>query len=323
MMSEVKWVRIMTDMFDNRKIKHIRKLPEGNNIILIWVMLLSLAGRCNASGMIFLAANIPYTNKMLSDELGFEESVICIALDALERFGMITRDENLLLLVNNWEEYQNIEGMDKIREQNRLRKQKQRERQRLLKGHVMSRDGHATDIDKEIEEDKEIENNIIVSKDTIRQTESVRRCVEAWNSLSSYGIKTISRMSSSSQRYRRLVARLKEYGIDAVLEAIERIKCSKFLCGKSNSKQQWVITFDWFVLPNNFPKVLDGNYDDKNIPKEEHEEPEKHEDKDRFACLDLTFREQLRKSGVIDGQTLILGNATETEIQQLQKAGIL
>lgn len=129
-MSEVKWIKITTDMFDNRKIRAIRKLPEGNNIILIWVMLLSLAGRCNASGMIFLTANIPYTNKMLADELDFEESIICIALDTLEKFGMITRDENLFILVNNWAEYQSVDGMDKIREQTKKRVTDYRKRQK-------------------------------------------------------------------------------------------------------------------------------------------------------------------------------------------------
>ena len=129
-MSEVKWIKITTDMFDNRKIKAIRKLPEGNNIILIWVMLLSLAGRCNASGMIFLTENIPYTNKMLADELDFEESVICIAIDTLEKFGMISRDENLLISVNNWSEYQNVDGMERIREQNRLRNIEYRKRKK-------------------------------------------------------------------------------------------------------------------------------------------------------------------------------------------------
>ena len=129
-MGEVKWIKITTDMFDNRKIKAIRKLPEGNNIILIWVMLLSLAGRCNASGIIFLTANIPYTNKMLSDELDFEESVICIALDTLEKFGMITRDENLLISVNNWAEYQSVDGMERIREQNRIRNIEYRKRRK-------------------------------------------------------------------------------------------------------------------------------------------------------------------------------------------------
>ena len=129
-MNDVKWIKLTTDMFDNRKIKAIRKLPEGNNIILIWVMLLSLAGRCNASGMIFLTENIPYTNKMLADELDFEESVICIALNTLEKFGMIARDENLFISVNNWFEYQSVDGMERIREQNRLRNIEYRKRKK-------------------------------------------------------------------------------------------------------------------------------------------------------------------------------------------------
>jgi predicted phage replisome organizer len=158
-MAEVKWVKLTTDMFDNRKIKHLRKLPDGNNIVLIWVMLLTMAGRCNAGGMIFLTENIPYTPKMLADELGFEENTVILALQALENLNMVVKDEGFFVIAG-WEEYQNIEGMDKIREQNRIRKQKQRENQALLGS--MSRDSHvtvtvchATDIDKDIDKDKE------------------------------------------------------------------------------------------------------------------------------------------------------------------------
>lgn len=108
--------------------------------------------------------------------------------------------------------------------------------------------------------EKSREENI-VSKDTICQTD-VQRCVDAWNGLADCGIKPISKMTSSSKRYQSLVARIKEYGIDDVLVAIGKIRNSKFLQGRSGSKRSWVITFDWFVLPNNFPKVLEGNYDD-------------------------------------------------------------
>ncbi|MBR6745056.1 MAG: phage replisome organizer N-terminal domain-containing protein, partial [Clostridia bacterium] len=59
-MNEVKWVKIMTDIFDNRKIKHLRRLPNGDLIVLIWIMLLTLAGRCNADGRLFLTESIPY-----------------------------------------------------------------------------------------------------------------------------------------------------------------------------------------------------------------------------------------------------------------------
>ena len=161
-MSEVKWIKITTDMFDNRKIKHLRRLPDGNNIVLIWVMLLTMAGRCNAGGMIFLTENIPYTPKMLADELNFEENTVLLALEALQRFNMVLMDANSLR-VAGWEEYQNIEGMDKIRAQNKLRKQRQREKAKLAlpEGGNVSRDGHVTvtqchaaDIDTELDKDK-------------------------------------------------------------------------------------------------------------------------------------------------------------------------
>ena len=163
-MAEVKWVKLTTDMFDNRKIKHLRKLPDGNNIVLIWVMLLTMAGRCNAGGMIFLTENIPYTPKMLADELDFEENTVILAIQALERLDMIVTD-NGFFTIAGWEEYQNIEGMDKIREQNRLRKQRQREKKKLLED--VSRDvtGQVTEChatEEEIEEDKEKEYQSII-----------------------------------------------------------------------------------------------------------------------------------------------------------------
>ena len=130
-MAEVKWVKLTTDMFDNRKIKHLRKLPEGNNIVLIWVMLLTMAGRCNAGGMIFLTENIPYTAKMLADELDFEETTVNLALRALEQLDMIVTD-NGFFAIAGWEEYQNIDRLAEIREYNRLAQQKSRAKKRLL-----------------------------------------------------------------------------------------------------------------------------------------------------------------------------------------------
>lgn len=115
-------------------------------------------------------------------------------------------------------------------------------------------------------------DNNTVSKDTVRQTD-VRRVVDAWNSLSDCGIKPVQKISSGTKRYDSLVARIREYGVDDVLNAISRIRCSKFLQGRSEGKRQWTITFDWFVLPNNFPKVLEGNYDDENIDTGQFDKP--------------------------------------------------
>lgn len=110
---------------------------------------------------------------------------------------------------------------------------------------------------------KEDKNIYIVSNDTICQTQDVRRVVDKWNELEKYGIASIKKLTSSSNRYRMLNARIKQFSLDDVLTAIENIKDSSFLQGKSDSRRPWIITFDWFVKPNNFPKVLEGQYSDK------------------------------------------------------------
>ena len=164
-MADVKWIKITTDMFDNRKIKHLRRLPDGNNIVLIWVMLLTMAGRCNSGGMIFLTENIPYTPKMLADELDFEENTVQLALGALEQLNMIVTN-NGMFAIAGWEEHQNIDGLEKIREQNRARQAKFKAKQKSLPGNVIGNvtvtQGNATeeDIEGEIEKDKDIKDII-------------------------------------------------------------------------------------------------------------------------------------------------------------------
>ena len=130
-MADVKWIKLTTNMFDNRKIKHLRKLPDGNNIVLLWIMLLTMAGRCNAGGMIFLTENIPYTHKMLADELNFEENTVRLGIEALENLDMICT-QNGCFTIAGWEEYQNIDGLNVIREQTRQRVARYRERQKQL-----------------------------------------------------------------------------------------------------------------------------------------------------------------------------------------------
>ena len=62
----------------------------------------------------------------------------------------------------------------------------------------------------------------------------------------------------TGKRATALKARAREYGEAAVKDAIRKAVKSDFLNGK-NSKG-FVASFDWIMRPNNFPKVLEGNY---------------------------------------------------------------
>lgn len=94
--------------------------------------------------------------------------------------------------------------------------------------------------------------------------DSINAVLDKWLELLEYGVPQVSKISSASKRYKNLKARIEEYGVDTVLEAIENIKHSSFLQGKGQGDRSWRISFDWFVLPNNFPKVLEGNYTDQS-----------------------------------------------------------
>lgn len=118
------------------------------------------------------------------------------------------------------------------------------------------------DIDSDIELDKDKEKDIkdlIVSKDTIRQTD-VQRTITEWNSLEEFGIKPVKRMTP--KREQAVKARIRQNHMDDILEAIENIRHSSFLQGQN--KNGWMVTFDWFLKPGNFAKVFEGQYADKS-----------------------------------------------------------
>ena len=119
-----------------------------------------------------------------------------------------------------------------------------------------------------IEEYKEYKKKeyIDISKDISRPTGAVERVINAWNALPQ-GIKDVSKLTTSSKRHGMLMARLKEYGEDDVLKAINMIKESDFLMSHADD---W-FTFEWFVRPNNFPKVLEGNYSNKKSKYDDKE----------------------------------------------------
>ena len=162
-MAEVKWIKLSTDIFDNRKIKAIERMPEGDALIVIWLKLLVLAGNVNDNGLVYFTRDIPYTDQLLAGEFNRPLTVIQLALATFQKFGMIEITDELIH-VSNWSKYQNTDGMEKIREQNRIRQKNWYDRKKALQleehnviPNVSITQPNATDIDKNknrLEEDK-------------------------------------------------------------------------------------------------------------------------------------------------------------------------
>jgi class 3 adenylate cyclase len=122
---------------------------------------------------------------------------------------------------------------------------------------------NATDIDKDIDRDREKEKEIdsIATAPAARAAavskSDVNAVAEAWNAL---GLGQVQKILPDTERGRLLKKRLQDYGLDAVLKAIRNVGESSFLRGGGG--KGWVCTFDWFIKPANFAKVLEGNYAD-------------------------------------------------------------
>lgn len=148
-MADVGWVRLSTRLFENRKIKYLLNQPKGAELVLLWVHLLCAAGTVNDGGRVYISQNVMYTPQSLAADFGVPKTIADKALTLFQNLELIEVESDGCIQILGWEKHQNVTGLEKIREQNRLRKQKQRQCDKSRNvDEDMSRDGHVTECDK-------------------------------------------------------------------------------------------------------------------------------------------------------------------------------
>ena len=125
-MADVKWIKLLTSLPDDEKMRTVELMPERYAIFYVWIMLLIQAGKCNDGGMIYLSGEIPFTEGELANQFQMPINILKLALLTYERLGMIEIGHDGAIFIPNFATIQNIEGLDKIKEQNKLRKREQR-----------------------------------------------------------------------------------------------------------------------------------------------------------------------------------------------------
>ena len=160
-MAEVKWIKLKVDMFDDEKIKIIQSMPDVDSLLIIWIRLITLAGKTNDGGYIYITDNMPYTDEMLSVIFNKPLNTVRLALDTFLKLGMIDNDVKGIYLLN-FEKHQSLDKLAEIREQTRQRVAKHREKKKQVYLEAPNEDVtlHVTQsnaIDKEIDKDKELD----------------------------------------------------------------------------------------------------------------------------------------------------------------------
>jgi predicted phage replisome organizer len=130
-MADVKWIKIVTDIFDDEKILLIESMPDADSIIVIWFKLLCLAGRQNNSGVFLMNGRIPYTEEMFATIFRRKLNTVRLALKTFEQYGMI-EIINETVTIPNWGKHQALDQIERNREYMKNYMRKRREEQRLL-----------------------------------------------------------------------------------------------------------------------------------------------------------------------------------------------
>lgn len=157
-MNNVKWVKLCTDIFSNRKVKILLKERDGDTFFRVWIQLLTIAGECNRSGGLFLNDNKPFTLKELANIIGKTEKKFEKILTKMIELGMITYEQNTYI-IKNWGKYQSIDKLEKMRIDNNERQRRYRERKKE-KSNVMQMLNNIDNKEKEIRKEGERKDRI-------------------------------------------------------------------------------------------------------------------------------------------------------------------
>lgn len=130
-MADVKWIKIVTDIFDDEKILLVESLPDADSIIVIWFKLLTLAGKQNNNGVFLMSNRIPYTDEMLATIFRRNINTVRLALKTFEQFGMIEIVDNVIT-IPNWNKHQSLDAYEKRKARDRLYQQERRAAQKAL-----------------------------------------------------------------------------------------------------------------------------------------------------------------------------------------------
>lgn len=250
------WLRLHDDFFNSKRIKKLRGLAGGDTFVIIYLKMQLLAMKTD--GIIRWTGLEDDFAAELALDLDESPSDVEVTLLYLLKTGLAETEDNVSFffpyaVTNTGSETASAQRVRDFRA-----------RQALQSNVDVTTEKRICNVEKEIK--TEIESKIekeegTISDEIVCRTKDVRRVVDAWNGL---GLQQITKITPDSTRGKMLKARIREHGLDAIFQAIDNVGKSSFLKGQ-NSKG-WTVTFEWFVKPNNFVKVLEGNYDDHDEP---------------------------------------------------------
>lgn len=256
------WLKLKDDFFQSRKMKKLRKVAGGDTYTIIYLKLQLLS--INNDGVIEFEGTDEDIFHQLSLDIDEEIDDIkmtvafCTANDLIE-----VQEQDLFLndvpqLIGSETQAARRMRRKRARDNKAIESDTNANNVQALRNNVTEERNNVRSCYTEIEREIDIERR---DRDKSKRDDEAwqAQIMDTWNKLDK-NIPRIQSLNPNTNRYRLIKARINENGLDKVLAAIGSINQSPFLQGYVTD---FVINFDWFIKPNNFIKVLEGNYKDK------------------------------------------------------------
>jgi predicted phage replisome organizer len=159
-------------MYADTKFKIIDTKPERDMIHYVWTRFVTLAGKVNMEGELFMSKNLPYTIETLAIEFNRSEDQIKLALEVFIELEMMELVKGRIYRVKNFAKHQNIKVKEKVNsEDNVIVEPKNKEK--IVKEVTNQDNQEITLLKTNIENREKIEKEASKSDDYINEAEKV------------------------------------------------------------------------------------------------------------------------------------------------------
>jgi len=265
--ADVKWIKIVIDIFNDEKMLFIEQLPDADSIIVIWFKLLTLAGKINNGGVLLFNESMPYTDEMLATIFRRPINTVRLALKTFEEFEMV-EIVNHTITIPNWSKHQNLDQLQERKEYMKKYMRKYRENQKQLasgdckvNSKVNSKANvNSLEVDIEVDKERDKERDIdIGTKSPAPQVKSkipYQQIVDSFNNI----CKDLPQVQVISDKRKRAIKKMWEFvkkDIEVLNNLFNKTQESEYLTGKING---WKASFDWIMRVDKAVEIMEGNY---------------------------------------------------------------
>lgn len=259
----IQWLKLDVNILNSEIIKIIRKYPDGDTLLVLWIGLLCLAMKSSRPGEIQIADGLPYTASDLSTAFDIPLKTVELGITVFMKYGMIQTTEGGLLEIVDFRQSQSIDKLEYKRELSKNRVAKFREKQRLLQENEDSDDdkhvtrySNACNAQNRIEKNRKEKKRIEKNKEDVMQVTLMQLpdnlnndCfVSKWREWIDYRKTIKKRLTAIS--IKKQIKFLSKYNTQQACQIIE-----------NSMKNDWQGLFDLNFKSNNKKSKLQSSYE--------------------------------------------------------------